>query len=67
MSPPLGSVEVERAVVMRKQQGDNVEPHPEYEGCYESQGYDYVSELDHDVCWEVMDFKGHMRVVRVPR
>jgi len=67
MSPPLGSVEVEGAVVMRKQQGDDVEPDPEYKGRYESQGYDYVSELDHDMRWEVMDLKGHMREVRVPR
>jgi len=67
MSPPLGSVEVERTVVVRKQQRDDVEPNPEYKGCYESQGYDYVRELDHDVSWEVMDFEGHIRVVRVPR
>jgi len=26
----------------------------------------YVSELDHDVCGEVVDFEGHKRVVRVP-
>src|SRR5712672_2459359 len=36
MSPPVGSVEVERPVVMRKQQGDCVKPNPEYEGCDES-------------------------------
>jgi len=66
LSPPLVSVKVKGAVVVREQQGDNVKPNPEYEGCYESQGYDYVSELDHDMCWEVMDFEGHKRVVRVP-
>src|SRR5712672_2635105 len=32
----LVSVEIERAVVVREQQGDNVEPNPESEGCYES-------------------------------
>jgi len=36
VSPPLVSVEVEGAVVMREQQGNNVEPNPEYEGRYES-------------------------------
>jgi len=40
MSPPLGSIEVDGAVVVGKQQGDNVKPDPEYEGRYESQGYD---------------------------
>jgi len=66
MSPPLRSVEVKWAVIVGKQQCDNVKPNPEYESCYESQGYDDVCELDHDMSWEVMDFKGHMRVVRVP-
>jgi len=67
MSPPLRSVEVEWTVVVQEQQRDNVKPNPEYEGCYKSQGYNDVSELNHDMCWEVIDFEGHMRVVRVPR
>jgi len=36
VSPPLESVEVEGAVVVRKQQRDYVKPNPEYEGCDES-------------------------------
>ena len=59
MSPPLGSIEVKGTVVVRKQQRDDVKPNPEYEGCYKSQGYDDVSELDHDMHWEVVDFEGH--------
>ena len=67
MSPPLDSVEVEGTVVVRKQQRDNVEPNPEYKGCYKSQGYDNVDELNHDMSWEEVDLEGHKRVVRVPR
>jgi len=63
----LDSIEIQGSVVVREQQRYNVEPDPEYEGCYKSQGYDDVSELDHDVGREVMDFEGHKRVVRVPR
>ena len=63
----LDSIEVQGSVVVREQQRYDVEPDPEYEGCYKSQGYDYVSELDHDVGREVVDFEGHKRVVRVPR
>ena len=36
MSPPLVSVEVKRAVIVRKQQCDDVEPNPEDEGCDKS-------------------------------
>jgi len=36
MSPPLGSIKVNGAVVVREQKGDHVEPDPECEGCYES-------------------------------
>jgi len=35
MSPPLRSVEVDGPVIVRKQQGNNVKPNPEYEGCDE--------------------------------
>ena len=66
MSPLLGSIEVNRSVEVRKEQGDHVEPNPEYEGSYESQGYDYVDELNHNVRGEVVNLKGHKRVVRVP-
>jgi len=59
-------VKVEWTVVVREQQRDNVEPNPEYKGSYKSQGYDDVSELNHDMRWEIVDFEGHMRVVRVP-
>ena len=34
MSPPLGSIKVKRPVVVREQQRDDIEPNPEYEGCY---------------------------------
>src|SRR5712672_4540609 len=62
----LDSIEIQGSVVVREQQRYNVEPDPEYEGCYKSQGYDDVSELDHDVGREVVDFEGHKRAVRVP-
>src|SRR5712671_7079814 len=57
----LDSIEVQGSVVVQEQQRYDVEPDPESEGCYESQGYDYVSELDHDVGREVVDFEGHKR------
>jgi len=67
MSPLLGTVKVKWTVIMWKQYGDCVEPSPEDESSYESQGYNYVSELDHDVFGVVVPLKGHGRAVRVPR
>ena len=60
----LDVVEVQGSIVVRKQQGYDVEPNPEYEGYYKSQGYDDVGELYHVVGREVVDFEGHIRVVR---
>ena len=44
-----------------------VKPEPEDNGRYESQGYDYVSELDHDMLDVTIQLEGHKRAVRIPR
>ena len=67
MSPPLGSVEVKGAVIVREQQGNNVKPSPKGEGDYKSYGYDNVSELNHNIFDVIVELEGHRRAVRVPR
>ena len=46
---------------------DGVKPNPEDNGGYESQGYDYVSELDHNKLNVIVKLEGHKRAVRSPR
>jgi len=60
-------VKEDGTVVMCEEQRYGVKPHPQGKGCYESYGYDYISELDHDEFDVVVDLEGHMRAVRFPR